>query len=100
MNSYDKEHKERFLKFKKALIDRGAYFDFIEELCRCSDFVKYTNDNKKSNLLAYYENHYRKDLLIKKCTPWINYDYFFTSWGRTVKGGDYWCNLLKRIGYF
>ena len=101
MEKFDnKKHDERFFYFKKALIRNGAYFNFIDELCRFDDFNKFVKLNKNSNLLDYYHKHERKDLLTKKCTPWINYDHFFTSWSRTIKGDDYWFSLINKIGGF
>ena len=35
MKKFDnKKHDERFFNFKKGLIRNGAYFNFIDELCR------------------------------------------------------------------
>lgn len=99
MKKFDKKkHDERFFYFKKELIRNGAYFDFIDELCRFDDFNKFVKLNKNSNLLDYYHKHERKDLLVNKNSPWINYDYFFTDWNKTLCSSRYWFSLIKKIG--
>lgn len=99
MGKFDeKKHDERFFYFKKGLIQNGAYFDFIEELCRFDDFNKFVELNKNSNLLDYYHKHPRKDLLVNEDCPWINYVPFFTEWSKTLWGSMYWSLLVKKIG--
>ena len=101
MNEFDnKKHDERFFYFKKELIRNGAYFDFIDELCRFNDFINFVKLNKNSNLLDYYHKHERKDLLVKPHNPWINYDFFFTEWSKTLFGTDYWFSLIKKMVKF
>lgn len=101
MNEFDnKKHDERFFYFKKELIRNGAYFDFIDELYRFDDFIKFVKLNKNSNLLDYYHNHERKDLLVNQDSPWINYSLFFTEWAKSLLGDEYWFSLIKKIGRF
>ena len=98
MEKFDnKKHDERFFYFKKELIRNGAYFDFIDELYRFDDFINFVKLNKNSNLLDYYHKHKRKDLLVNQNSPWINYEHFFTSWTRTIKGCNYWYSLIKKL---
>lgn len=101
MEKFDKKkHDECFFYFKKELIRNGAYFDFIDELCRFDDFNEFVKLNKDSNLLDYYHKHKRKDLLVNRCSPWINFEAFFTEWQKTLRGSRYWFNLIGKIGHF
>ena len=77
MSSYNKEHKERFLKFKKELVKRGAYFEFIDELSRFDKFICFAQEHKNGNLFDFYYSDDKNYLLKHKRTPWINYRCFF-----------------------
>ena len=98
MSSYNKEHKERFLKFTKELVKRGAYFEFIDELCRFDKFICFAQGHKNGDLFDFYCNHDKNHLLNNKRTPWINYNCFFPSWEDTIKGDEYWFMLKREIG--
>ena len=59
MEKFDKKkHDECFFYFKKELIRNGAYFDFIDELCRFDDFNEFVKLNKDSNLFYIEDIHF------------------------------------------